>query len=77
MLNSVVLPAPFGPITAKISPLRDLASDAIDRDQPAKALRDAGDGEERAHERSSRRRRASHGQMPSGSAITTTSRQTP
>ena len=44
----------------------------------AKALRDTVDREDRVHERRSKpRRRASQGQMPSGSAITTTSRQMP
>ena len=43
MLNSVVLPAPFGPITAKIAALRHLEADAVDRDQAAEALADAVD----------------------------------
>ncbi len=56
----------------------DLEACAIDRHQPPETLRHAGDGKQRAHERrSSPRRRATHGQMPSGSAITTISRQIP
>ena len=42
MLNSVVLPAPFGPITAKISPSATSKRHAVDRDEPAEALRHAG-----------------------------------
>ena len=69
MLNRVVLPAPFGPITAKISPLATSQLTRSTATQPAEALRHARDGEERAHRpRSSPRRRASHGQMPSGSS---------
>src|SRR5262249_13138426 len=50
-------------------------ADIVDRDQPTKTLADACDLEERAHHRRSAKpsRRATQGQMPSGSRITTTS----
>ena len=38
MLNSVVLPAPFGPITAKMPPCFDLETETIDRNEAAEAL---------------------------------------
>ena len=37
-LNSVLLPAPFGPITERISPSSTLEIDVVDRDQAAEAL---------------------------------------
>ena len=59
--------------------LRHLEADAVDRDQAAEALADIVDGKQRAHFgfSVSPRRRASHGQMPSGSATITSSRQMP
>ncbi len=36
-LNTVVLPAPFGPISAVISPRRAAKLSVVDRDQPAEA----------------------------------------
>ncbi len=39
--NSVVLPAPLGPMTARISPLDDLHVDVVDGDEGAVALRQA------------------------------------
>ena len=36
-LKKVLLPAPFGPMMARISPLRDLEVDAIERGQAAEA----------------------------------------
>ena len=78
MLNKVVLPAPFGPITAKISPGFTSRVDAIDREQAAEAFGHAVDLEQSRHgARSSLRRRASHGHTPPGNAITTSRRQTP
>ena len=46
-LNSVVLPEPFGPMSAVIVPLRDGQVDAVHRDQPAEALRDAAQLQQR------------------------------
>ena len=46
-LNSVVLPAPFGPIRPRISPGLDRQRDVVDGDQPAEPARQAGDLEER------------------------------
>ena len=43
MLNSVVLPAPFGPITAKIAPCAHAEAHLVDREQAAEALADAVD----------------------------------
>ncbi len=79
MLNSVVLPAPFGPITAKMPPSGTSKLSAVDRDQAAETFADGVDREKRAHEpRSvSPMRLRSHGQTPSGSATITSSRQTP
>ena len=51
MLNSVVLPAPFGPITAKIDALRHREADVVDRAQAAEALRDVRHLQERGHVR--------------------------
>ena len=48
MLNSVVLPAPFGPMTAKIAPCGDPEAHIVDREQAAEALADAVDCEQRA-----------------------------
>ena len=80
MLNKVVLPAPFGPMTAKIAPCATLKAYIVDREQAAKALADPIDVEERGHDRVPPVRpsmRASHGHTPSGSTITTTSRHRP
>ena len=41
MLNRVVLPAPFGPITLTRPPLREIEIDRIDRGQSAEAPHDA------------------------------------
>ena len=42
-LNSVDLPAPFGPMTERISLLSDVERDVVDRDQAAEALGQGGD----------------------------------
>ena len=36
-LNTVVLPAPFGPISAVMLPCRDVERQIVDRDQAAEA----------------------------------------
>ena len=79
MLNSVVLPAPFGPITAKIAPCGTSKLTLVDREQAAEPLADAVDRKKRAHFGFpvSPRRRQSHGHTPSGSAMITSSRQMP
>ena len=66
-LKSVVFPAPFGPITAKISPGEtdsDTPSTAV---RPRKRFRHAREFEKGGH-RVSFRRRDSHGQKPFGEA---------
>ena len=92
MLNSVVLPAPFGPITAKItpcgtandtsatarSPLKFLVTLATSSSAAISALRPVFAIVLCASSRWSRPSlRASGGQMPSGSSITTNSRHKP
>ena len=79
MLNSVVLPAPFGADNGEDRALRHGKADAVDREQTAEALADRLDGEECGHFFSPVRpsRRASGGHTPSGSARTTRRRQTP
>ena len=59
--------------------LGDREAHIVDREQAAEALADALHLEQRAHDGRSVRPslRASQGQIPSGSTITTTSRQTP
>ena len=60
--------------------LRDAEADLVDREQAAKALADALDLEQRAHGcrlGQAPSLRASHGHTPSGSTMTTTSRQIP
>ena len=47
-LNSVVLPAPFGPIRPRISPSFDRERDAVQRDDAAETQRDVADFEQRA-----------------------------
>ena len=49
MLNSVVLPAPFGPITAKISPSGTVEAHAVDGDQAAEAFADGVERKQRRH----------------------------
>ena len=49
MLNSVVLPAPFGPITAKMPPSGTSKLKLVDREKPAEAFADAFDFQKRAH----------------------------
>ena len=70
MLNSVVLPAPFGPITAKIAPCGTAKLTRSTATQAAEALADRVERQERAHRLRSvtPSRRASHGHTPSGSA---------
>ena len=84
MLNSVVLPAPFGPMTAKIAPgstmkLGDAKAHVVDREQPTKALANSINREKRRHDRRpfTPSLAASHGHTPPGSAITTASKQSP
>ena len=48
-MNSVDLPAPFGPITERISRSRDVEGDVVDGDEPAEALGEVFDLEERGH----------------------------
>ena len=59
--------------------LRHVEADAVDSDKAAEPLADAIERKQRGHgERSVMpSRRASHGQMPSGSATITSSRQMP
>ena len=47
MLNSVVLPAPLGPMTAKRLALLDVEADPVVGDEAAEAHRDVMHGEER------------------------------
>ena len=79
MLNSVVLPAPFGPMTAKIAPCGTAKLTLVDGDEAAEALADRIEREQRGHFLRSitPSRRASGGHTPSGSTTTTTSRQMP
>ena len=53
-LNSVVLPAPFGPISDVSVPGCSANDDVVDRDQPAEALRHAVHGERLAGRRAHR-----------------------
>jgi hypothetical protein len=46
-LKTVVLPAPFGPISAVMSPAADIEGDVADRDQAAEAHGEVLDGEDR------------------------------
>src|ERR687897_505205 len=68
MLNKVVLPAPFGPMTAKIDP----GAHIVDGKQAAKALAEPLHLEQRAHGCCllTPSLRASQGHTPSGSTIT-------
>ena len=50
MLNSVVLPAPFGPITLQISPDGHIEADIGNRLQAAKALAEIFDTEQGGHD---------------------------
>ena len=51
MLISVVLPAPFGPSSAKISPRRMSRLDALQRDEPVRVgLREVLDRDDGIHE---------------------------
>ncbi len=45
-LNTVVLPAPFGPISAVTSPRADPEGEVVDRDEAAEAHRQVFDGED-------------------------------
>ena len=84
-LNSVVLPAPFGPITAKIAPSGTANVTSATARSPLKFFETLATSSNAAMSRlrlvgaswSRRSRRASGGQMPSGSTITTSSRQRP
>ena len=79
MLNSVVLPAPFGPITAKMPPSGTSNESRSTATSPRKRLLILSTDEQRAHGPRSFKpsRRASQGQTPSGSATITESRQMP
>ncbi len=59
--------------------LRDAKAHIVDREQAAKAFADRIDGQQRRHDRGpvTPSLRASHGHTPSGSTITTASRQSP
>ena len=72
-LNSVVLPAPFGPITLTISPLAHLEVEVADGPQAAEGLRDAASSSSgQPHHTSSTRMRP---RSPCGRAIIITSRR--
>ncbi len=79
MLNSVVLPAPFGPMTAKIVPGATLKLTLSTASRPRKRLLSPSISSSAvmAIARLMPSMRASQGHTPSGSTITTTSRQTP
>ena len=83
MLNSVVLPAPFGPITAKIAPSGTAKLTSATARRPLKFFETlATSSNAPCHvsgvsRRSRRSSRAIGGQMPFGRIITTISRQTP
>ena len=70
-LNSVVLPAPFGPITAKMSPGSDREADLVERGQPAERDAELVD-REHAHADLRRSSAASDGTMPAGRKIMNT-----
>ena len=66
-LNSVVLPAPFGPIRAKMAALGHVEADAIHREQAAEALLTSSTragARSCLHRSAIPSRRASHGHMP-------------
>ena len=83
-LNSVVLPAPFGPITAKIAPSGTAKLTSATARSPLKFFETFVDLQERGHRHASgvsrrprRNSRAIGGQIPFGRTITTSRRQTP
>ena len=63
---SVVLPAPFGPISACTSPARDVEADAVDGDHAAEALTDVFERKHRLIPRGANSTTASR-MMPTGS----------
>ena len=81
--NSVVLPAPFGPISAVMRPVCAANDAPVDREQAAEPLRDVLDPQQRPHpwprsgERRRRRRSATTPAMPRGANATTRIRTLP